>query len=166
MRYVADAIRDRDPDPAILEALRSPQLAIRTYDALEAVITAINDDITLNQRRAPGDPSKRDAEWERLAKRRQQAFGLERNMLRPIVLDLQEEQGWRPFKPNPRRRAEHRVYQLLLRGDTVTPEMLRDILTEERAKAEQHTAAVKAARKAARQAARRGTRLPPQRPES
>jgi hypothetical protein len=169
MRYVGDAIRDKDPDPAVLEALRSRRLAIRTYDALTAIIDAINDDILLNQRRSPGDPKKKDVEWATLAKRRQQAFGLERNLLRPLVLDLQEEQGWKPFQPNPRRRTDERVRQLLLRGDTVTPEMYHQILEEERAKADAHVAAVKAARKAARlasRAAKRGNRLPPLRLES
>jgi hypothetical protein len=165
-RFVSDAFRDADPDPSLIAALRSEQLAVRTYRALGAIVDAINDDIQTNARRPPTDPRKRDPDWERSAKRRQQRFGQERTRLRPLALAIMDEEGWRPGKPNPQARAQHRVKQLLLKRQTVTPEMWDQILWEEQEAAKARAAAEKARRKQERAAAKRGETLPQQRPET
>jgi hypothetical protein len=168
-KTVEDTLRDSTPDPITVEAMRSRRLVVRTYQALKDINELINDDIRTNDRRPPSDPGKRSPDWERAAKRRQQMFGAEKNAIEPLARQVMDEQGWRPGKPNPTRRAEHRVWQLSLKGRTVTPQMREEILAEERVKAEEHArreAAQRKADRAARKLAGNRGALPQQRPQT
>lgn len=111
----------RDPSLVDQLAFRSPKLAARSLQVclwlLENVRTTLRG--TDDRRRAYRLELLRNAARK------------EERVLRTVVDGLRAQQGILPFAPNPRRRAEHRVWQLLLRGDTVTPEMAKRILSEE-----------------------------------
>src|SRR4051812_45152554 len=109
--YVADTFSDREPDDIIVEALRSKDLAPRCLAALEAIIDSINREIAANERLPPG--RRKPPEWGTRMRRRRDLFGAERRGVLAIVRALEEEGSTvrRGGKPNPRRRAEHALWQ-------------------------------------------------------
>lgn len=133
-----------DPDPVETAAFRSDELAYLSFVATRWLIDNAKD-VRARKRRGSQKERATDA-YIRLV-------GRERRVLEQIVSGLRAKNGVLPAAPNPRRRAERRLWSLAMKGEAIPAGMWRVILEEEIVRDRSR----KRDQKRSRQTARRGS---------
>jgi hypothetical protein len=128
-------------------AFRSPELAVRAQAAAKFLIDNVNTDI----RRSAGESNKA---WEGRAARYRNRVGYEHRILNEVVAGLYAQQGRLDNRPNPRRRAQERLWSLVLAGQPVGKDTLRELLADEEHKIEVRKAEEKERRRQMKRAAK------------
>lgn len=134
-----------EPDPVETLAFRSETLA---WKALASARELIEQAQSFQARDRKGSRTRRgrDAFIQKV--------GRERRILQMRVDGFRAEKGILPNTPNPRRRAEKRLWSEAMKGEAIPAGRWREILTEEIEKDKQRKRDQKKARQAARRAAR------------
>lgn len=132
-----------DPEPVEHAAYRSDELAERS---LAAAVFLVN---TTNSLMKNG-PSRDDPAWVHRTQHFLNRIGMERRLLGTIVDGMYARQGRVKNAPNPRRRAQERLWNLVMSGRPVDPQTPALLMADEEAKEKVRKAQDKARRKAAR----------------
>lgn len=118
-KAVAAAIKPSEPEPVLLAAIRSEDLAVRSHIATQYLIDQVNIDIDYRTKSKTITP-----EWRRAAETWRQRVARERRTLGEIVADVRASKGIAPGGPNPRGEA----YRLLAQRHPVEYlEVLREV---------------------------------------
>lgn len=120
---LADCVMD--PDPVEQAAFRSDPLAERSLAAAIFLIENVNAQIRRNE----GESA---AGWKHRAEHFRSRVGMERRLLGTVVDGIYARQGRIKNAPNPRRRAQERLVNLVLKGETVDVDTWRGLLEDER----------------------------------
>ena len=145
----AEALADNVMDPVAEEtaAFRSDELARRSLAATQYLINNVNSTIKKNA----GESNKG---WQHRAEHYRSRIGMERRQLLDIVRGMDARLGRINNAPQPRRRAEKRLWNLVLADKPVSRETLRQLLEEEQQKDIDAREKEKERRKAAKRAAK------------
>jgi hypothetical protein len=137
VRTVEDASRQA--------AFRDPRLIRRSVAAATFLVNSANSEV-----RARSGEDISTKERRRNTEMFRNMVGHERQILLEINKLEKARAGILDTSPNPRARTKERVYQLLLAGETITPERARQILDEEEEKVREQKRARKQQARAAR----------------